>query len=303
MDISYFIKIVTLIVAISVAAERIVELVKGLIGSIANPLGTWLNTQNSDPVKETRRQLVLHLMALGAGIWASYLGATAIKTALGIGVMESIDGWIFVFGLCASGGSSFWNSILTFLVKAKDVKVDESDKSKRQAEVDKAAHAITMSGLQAPLKAVVNNPGVSPDIRARAAHAMAMAAPVPAPAVAPVAHGVAHGPSFSCSDSGITQLLQATSRQKGGQTVISKDQVITRLQHFFSCAAGFDFIHNDNFPGSLDHDRLSSMEDRVVRYFSDVGVGDINPQDLEVDTTADFLDAIWGAIPNDRQDG
>ena len=46
-------------------------------------------------------------------------------------IADSTKGWsIFGLGLLASGGSGFWNSILTYVTKVKDIKKIEADDKK-----------------------------------------------------------------------------------------------------------------------------------------------------------------------------
>jgi len=145
MDITYLTKIVTLLVTLSVATERIVEVIKGWV--------PWLNNQDVDPRKEGFRQAILHLLAVGGGCATATLAAPVVKTTLGIGQMDSINGLVFLIGLCASGGSGFWNSILTYLLKVKDIKASTADTARNQAT---AAKLDTAAKLAAATPEVLN---------------------------------------------------------------------------------------------------------------------------------------------------
>lgn len=116
MDLLY--ATVTLLVALSLATERLVEIVKGLIPA--------LNTDQG--AHDSRRRLLIHLLTVGAGALTAWLAKGAIPEQL------KADGLGYLgLGLLASGGSSFWNSILTYLLKVKDIK--EADATQRRMEV------------------------------------------------------------------------------------------------------------------------------------------------------------------------
>jgi hypothetical protein len=106
--------VVSLLVALSVAAERLVEIVKGMI--------PWLNLEQVDQKWEARRRCVLQLLAVLAGMVTVFLSRGAIPTGL-----LNLNDWsgIVALGLLASGGSGFWNSVLTYVAKVKDVKEAE----------------------------------------------------------------------------------------------------------------------------------------------------------------------------------
>jgi membrane glycosyltransferase len=106
--------VVSLLVALSVAAERLVEIVKGMIPR--------LNLEHADPKTEAWRRCCLQLMAILAGIVTVYLSRRAIPA--GLVNLDDVAG-VFALGLLASGGSGFWNSILTYVAKVKEVKEAE----------------------------------------------------------------------------------------------------------------------------------------------------------------------------------
>ena len=110
--------VVSVLVALSVASERLVEIIKGLI--------PFLNNQNSDPTMEGWRKACLQLMAVGAGIVTAWLAQAGLQTSLPAAWTTSTG--ILALGLLASGGSGFWNSILAYILQAKDVKKAEYKK-------------------------------------------------------------------------------------------------------------------------------------------------------------------------------
>jgi hypothetical protein len=111
MDTASLTTIVSLLIALSIAAERVVEIVKG-----AWP---WLNTQNADAAQEGWRKALLQALAVGAGILTAFLAQPAIK--------DVVPGWgegssVLALGFLASGGSGLWNSVLGYLTAVKDIK-------------------------------------------------------------------------------------------------------------------------------------------------------------------------------------
>jgi len=121
MDTNKLTIVVSLLVALSVASERLVEIAKGLI---PGKLGTWLKQPNSDPTQEGIRNAIVQLTAVFAGIVTAYIASAAIPQNVGIP-----SDWTgkFALGLLASGGSGFWNSILTYVNKAKDIKSADAE--------------------------------------------------------------------------------------------------------------------------------------------------------------------------------
>jgi phosphatidylglycerophosphate synthase len=112
---------VTLLAALSVASERLVEIVKGFFG--------FLSTENTDPAQERRRKTYLQILALLAGLLTAWLtkDVNAVKAL----IPDTQLAWI-PLGLLASGGSGFWNSIQTYLAKAKELKKAEVENKKAQ---------------------------------------------------------------------------------------------------------------------------------------------------------------------------
>jgi hypothetical protein len=111
-----------LLVALSIASERLVEIIKGLI--------PWLNTANSDPKAEARRKVVLQILAVVVGIATAFLAQTSGSLPEG----SLPPGWntpvgIFTVGLLASGGAGFWNAILSYVLQMKELKKMEVKKS------------------------------------------------------------------------------------------------------------------------------------------------------------------------------
>ncbi len=111
MDATKLTAIVGVILALSLASERLVEIIKGFI--------PFLDKQNTDTTVEGRRRSCLHILAVLASVLTAFLARDYIPTE----VAKPTESWaILGLGLLASGGSSFWNSVLTYLTKAKDIK-------------------------------------------------------------------------------------------------------------------------------------------------------------------------------------
>lgn len=110
MDLTKLTTIVSLILALSIASERLVEIIKGLI--------PFLNKENDDAIKEGWRRAALHILAVVAGIVTALLARPIIPAD----VSTPSDAGILALGFLASGGAAFWNSVLTYLLKIKDIK-------------------------------------------------------------------------------------------------------------------------------------------------------------------------------------
>jgi hypothetical protein len=123
MDIGNLTAIVSILVALSVASERLVEIIKGLF--------SFLNTESSDPTKERLRRVALQALAVVAGIITALLAHPAIKDVVP-GLSSHWTG-IVALGLLASGGSGFWNAILGYVLNVKDIKKAEAVQKKKSA--------------------------------------------------------------------------------------------------------------------------------------------------------------------------
>jgi hypothetical protein len=125
MDMTKVTALVGLMVALSVASERLVEIIKGYV--------PWLDlkkneTDHSDKArkKEGQRRSALQLIAVASGVITASLAWTAISSVvqrpdLTYGSPETWF-WIVGLGVLASGGSGFWNAVLTYFVNLKDLK-------------------------------------------------------------------------------------------------------------------------------------------------------------------------------------
>lgn len=96
-----------LILALSIASERLVEIIKGFI--------PYLNKEDLPMPEEGRRRSLLQIMAVFSGVATSFLAKDSLPPDI-----SNLS--VFVVGLLASGGSGFWNAILTYVVEVKNLK-------------------------------------------------------------------------------------------------------------------------------------------------------------------------------------
>ena len=91
--------LVTLVLGISIAAERMIEILKGLLPNI------WLFKTNPDANQEARRCACIHVLAGGCGALIAWEG--------NVKAFKDIDphSWVSCVGvgLLTSAGSAFWN--------------------------------------------------------------------------------------------------------------------------------------------------------------------------------------------------
>jgi len=104
--------IVGLLLAVSIASERLVEIIKGYV--------PWLNEAHENPVTEGRRRAALQIIAVIAGIITAYLASPILAESLT--AIKDHNLAIISVGLLASGGSAFWNAVLSYLLQVKELK-------------------------------------------------------------------------------------------------------------------------------------------------------------------------------------
>lgn len=112
--------IVTLIIALSIATERFVEIIKSWFPS--------LDQSRDTAVLEGRRRAKLQLLAAVGGIVISYLAWPVSSQVITSGPRSLT---IVALGLLASGGSGFWNALLTSVVHIKDLKALDVKQAKQ----------------------------------------------------------------------------------------------------------------------------------------------------------------------------
>lgn len=118
--------VVSLLVALSVASERLVEIVKGM--------SKFLRQEQPNPAREGWRRAALQALAVVAGIVTAFLARPALPATLEPLTHSTLS--VLALGLLASGGSGFWNAVLTYLLQVKNVRKFEA--------ADKALHVRAM---------------------------------------------------------------------------------------------------------------------------------------------------------------
>src|SRR5436189_6277152 len=119
MDTTKLTTVISLLVALSIASERLVDIIKGLV--------PWLNQQRRKPAEEGWRKAALQVIAVFAGITTPWLAGHAVPAFL----PHAFTGKL-ALALLASGGPGFWNAIPTYVTKAQAVKA--ADAQARQLE-------------------------------------------------------------------------------------------------------------------------------------------------------------------------
>ena len=112
--------IITLLIALSVATERGVEITKSL--------WPWLDTEQVDKRGEGRRRAAVQFLAVVFGVLIASLTWPVIAEVLRVtaGANDGRDvSTILAVGLLASGGSGFWHSMLSYVTSLKTLKSAE----------------------------------------------------------------------------------------------------------------------------------------------------------------------------------
>src|SRR5438094_9530381 len=74
MDTTKLTTVISLLVALSIASERLVDIIKGLV--------PWLNQQRRKPAEEGWRKAALQVIAVFAGITTAWLARPAVPACL-----------------------------------------------------------------------------------------------------------------------------------------------------------------------------------------------------------------------------
>ncbi|MBE0643212.1 MAG: hypothetical protein IH600_03965 [Bacteroidetes bacterium] len=111
MEITALSDLIAYIVALSIASERLVEIVKGVV--------PFLSSKAGSESLENWRRVALQLLAVAAGMLTAHLAMPAV-TDLVPAAWQTLPG-IVALGLLASGGSSLWNSVLDYASAVKSI--------------------------------------------------------------------------------------------------------------------------------------------------------------------------------------
>ena len=121
-------KFIATMVAVSIAAERMVELIKGWWPN------KWLFTTQPNQIEESRRCAWLQCLAGLCGLLVAIASKTDVFKMIGTGWSDqgnSLTHYLYwtgsyvIVGLLASGGSAFWNHALD-LIKASKIKQEQA---------------------------------------------------------------------------------------------------------------------------------------------------------------------------------
>ncbi|MEZ4297880.1 MAG: hypothetical protein R3B70_23185 [Polyangiaceae bacterium] len=107
--------IVTVLVALSVASERLVEITKGLIPYLGEK-----SAENPRGVAERWRRPLVQMLTVASAVLITALARNAIPDEVLVHREDPLS--ILALGLLASGGSGFWSSILGYLEQVKNIK-------------------------------------------------------------------------------------------------------------------------------------------------------------------------------------
>jgi hypothetical protein len=101
-------KFVTLLAAMSVSVERVVEILKGFI--------PYLNTAATPASAENRRRAILHVIAAAVGSLMAFLASDQIAKLPAAQPLLDLH-WLgyAIMGLLTAGGSAFWNHVLDII--------------------------------------------------------------------------------------------------------------------------------------------------------------------------------------------
>ena len=139
------IKLLTLVLGISVAGERLVTIIKSFVPWLPAPAGTGATgpVTNSDIAKK----IGLIVISFGCCLLTTALfhkDAPSLS-AFDMGTLGKISSWIVA--LMATGGSAFWTNLLGYFSALKDATNLKALQSKNQIAGEKAAaeHALAMT--------------------------------------------------------------------------------------------------------------------------------------------------------------
>jgi len=107
MDVAGAGTLVGYIAGISVATERVVEIIKGI--PVLGPLLSK-DEKNGDDVPLSA--MAVHILAIVVGAFFAWMTYGQIASSIGADPQSINYGVCILFGAMSSGGSGFWNSIL-----------------------------------------------------------------------------------------------------------------------------------------------------------------------------------------------
>lgn len=118
--------LISYVLGIAVASERIVEMVKGVFPIL------W--QAKADPKEEAFRRSLLQALSIAISVGVAFTATATLPNELkALGWVERLPG-VFVLGLIAAGGSGFWNALLTLALNIKDLKKGEVEAQRKQLD-------------------------------------------------------------------------------------------------------------------------------------------------------------------------
>lgn len=122
MELNALSTLLPVLIALSMASERLVEIIKGFFPA--------LNEEKSEPKEESRRKAYLQILAVVAGLITVLLAKQGDLLSNLPGIFTESLG-VITLGLLASGGSGFWNSVLDYVNEVKKIKKMEKIEKKQ----------------------------------------------------------------------------------------------------------------------------------------------------------------------------
>lgn len=131
-------ELIALMVALSMATERLVEITRGFVPFTEKLSGTW-------------KKSTVQAHAAVAGIAVTFMAEPMIAGTLPDQWNNSMG--LVVLGLLASGGSGLWHTVLGYLMEVKNIKEQsalQEELAARQAQARLANPAITPNPIMPP---------------------------------------------------------------------------------------------------------------------------------------------------------
>ncbi|MES2651068.1 MAG: hypothetical protein V4663_04975 [Bacteroidota bacterium] len=150
------ISLITLILAISLAGERLVTLIRTLIPALADD-------PNAIKSPKAKAEIVRKSIVMLLAFLCCWLTAFMVKDNMEVSTTSEFAKFPSVFlGLLASGGSAFWTSLLGYTKAARDIKVQQNQQEQISTNHKKSSWNVSqteerinevmsrISGLNAP---------------------------------------------------------------------------------------------------------------------------------------------------------
>jgi hypothetical protein len=133
MGIEAISELVAVVLAISLATERLVVVIRTpqtIFGLV--PLGAWLNNENKEhPEQDGPRRLVMQLLSFLCALFTvGWLAAGPWNPLASISLAsQTVPLWLLA--VLATGGSSFWKNVLGYTKAVRDIRIEEKKKAEQ----------------------------------------------------------------------------------------------------------------------------------------------------------------------------